>query len=85
MTTFESYIHVPRTNDTCTFKLIVATTYISRVETSLNTLILVLLKTCLTKYDNGGIFVTSIRSSVTRNKWIAFILNSCYNFFSDQE
>lgn len=47
MTTFESYIHVPRTNDTCTFKLIVATTYISRVETSLNTLILVLLKTCL--------------------------------------
>lgn len=47
MTTFESYIHVPRTNDKCTFKLIVATTYISRVETSLNTLILVLLKTCL--------------------------------------
>lgn len=47
MTTFESYIHVPRTNDKCTFKLIVATTYISRVETSLNTLILVLLETCL--------------------------------------
>lgn len=47
MTKFESYIHVPRTNDKCTFKLIVATTYISRVETSLNTLILVLLETCL--------------------------------------